>query len=183
MITLLVVVVLALAAGLARGGSIDALASTRARWVSLIFAGLVLQTALDLWDPPWLSSSTGLIVVIASNLLVAAFLVLNNGLPGAWIAGCGLALNVIVVAANGAMPVAPEAAQAGGAEIARRGSIKHEAMGPSTALPWLGDVLPVPVFREVLSAGDILLTAGIGRLVYKRTAEGRQRGRHRAEQA
>jgi len=36
-------------------------------------------------------------------------------------------------------------------------------------MPWIADVIPIPGLKMVLSIGDFVLAAGIGRLVYKRT--------------
>lgn len=158
--------------GLVRGGSLDGLAATRFRFLWLLFAGFVAQVAFGLWNPPWLSETGELAIVIASNLLVAVFLAANVHLPGTLVAAAGLALNALVIAANGAMPVSLEAADVAGVDRETTDfGIKHEALDDDTALPWIADVIPVPGLSMLISAGDVVLAAGIGWLVYRRTLE------------
>lgn len=166
----LVLAVGALLLGLARGGSLDALAATTLRWTWLVVAGLAVQLAALLWSPPWLVGARALLVLILSNLAILVFIAGNRRMPGLLVADVGLALNLLVIVANGAMPVSLEAARAAGISSSpANAGIKHEPLDRDTALPWLADVIPVPGGREVLSAGDLLLAAGIARLVYART--------------
>jgi hypothetical protein len=72
---------------------------------------------------------------------------------------------VIVIAANGAMPVSPDAARVADTEITIEG-IGHEPITDDTVLPWLADVIPLPGLRFVVSPGDVVLALGIGRLAY-----------------
>jgi hypothetical protein len=166
-IGIVVVAVGAAVAGLLRGGSLGALATTEARGLWLVYAALVLQVGAQIWSPVWLTSSAAAAVVVASNLIIALFLAANRKLPGAWVAIAGLLLNVVVIAANGAMPVAEGAVNA--PVVVDEGALKHEPMTGDTVFPWLGDVLPLPIVREIWSAGDVLLAAGIATLVYART--------------
>jgi hypothetical protein len=41
-------------------------------------------------------------------------------------------------------------------------------------LPWLADVIPLPVLERLISVGDVLLALGIAWLVYARMMEGRR---------
>ncbi|MGH2734454.1 MAG: DUF5317 domain-containing protein [Actinomycetota bacterium] len=166
----LVVAVVATIAGLLRGGSLEALASTRFRAPWLLFAGLALQVAFDLWSPSWMNASGALAVVLSSNAFVLAWLWLNRRLPGVLLAAVGLALNVVVIASNQAMPVSLHAIEAAGGEATSLPrDLKHEPAGSDTILPWLGDVIPMPVVGTVISVGDVVLAAGVGVLAYRRT--------------
>ena len=150
-----------------RGGSLTNLASTTFEWVGVLAAALVLQIAADLFGPGDISS-TGLLAV--TYLAVAAFVLRNRVLPGILIAVAGLAMNILVISLNGAMPVSPWAAGIAGAEsFDEEMGIKHELAGPQTSLGFLGDVIPIPETGRVISAGDIVLAAGIAVLVYRRT--------------
>lgn len=169
MILVLVLVVAAAIVGLVRGGSLDSLANTRLRWLPLLFGALVLQLGFDLWDPSWLGDSGDLAVLLASHVGVALFLGLNWKLPGMALAAVGFALNVIVIGANGAMPISDRAAEIAGLEGFDEFGIKHEPLDNDTALPWLADVIPIPGTGKIISVGDIALAAGIGWLVYRRT--------------
>lgn len=166
---LLVLVVTAVSAALAvrRGGSLTNLASTTFEWVGVLIAALVLQVAADLLAPDDISS-TGLLIV--TYLVVAAFVLRNRKLPGLLIAVAGLAMNILVISLNGAMPVSRWAADIAGVEsVSNEMGIKHEIAGSETDLAFLGDVIPLPETRRVISAGDVVLAAGIAVLVYRRT--------------
>lgn len=182
MLTALVLAVLAGVAARLRGGSLNDLSETTFRWTPLLVAGLVVQLTFLYWDPEWLGERGGLVVLLASNVTVAVWLALNRSLPGLLLAGAGMALNVLVIAANGAMPVLVSSAEkAGVAESLRQSSIKHERLTEDTVLPWLGDAIPVPPFKEVLSVGDVVLALGLCRLVDARMTVGK-RPRHRVEE-
>jgi len=166
-LTLLVAGAGAAFAGRARGGSLESLAATRLAWLPLLWAALVLQITPALWLE--LSDTAAVGVVLASNLLLVVFLVLNRGLPGIGLMATGLLLNVVVIGANRAMPVSATAVElAGVASSPTQASFEHELMSPSTVLPWLGDIIPLPRLGEVLSLGDLLLVGGIAVLVYRR---------------
>ncbi|HEX2051024.1 MAG TPA: DUF5317 domain-containing protein [Actinomycetota bacterium] len=179
MVTVAVVTLAVTLFALARGGSLEVVANTRFRAGWVLFTGLAAQIALAVWRPAWLSDDAELAVLLGSNALVASFLVANRRLPGMALAGIGLALNVAVIGANGAMPV--DRAAVSGVGISMEGAgPKHEPLDDDTALPWLADVIPVTPTREILSVGDVFLAVGIARLVYAR-AMWRRHARHRAE--
>ena len=166
MLTALVIAVLVGVAARVRGGSVHDLAETTFRWTPLLVAGLVVQLVFVYWDPEWLGDAGGLAVVLGSNAAVAVWLVANRALPGLTLAGAGMALNVLVIAANGAMPVLERSAEAAGvARSLEDASLKHEILDDDTVLPWLGDVIPIPPFKEVLSVGDVVLALGLARVV------------------
>lgn len=172
MILVLAIAAVACLYGLVRGGSLDGLAATQFRFIWLVFASFAIQIGFGMWNPEWLSETGELAVVIGSNVLVALFLMVNLRLPGMLLASVGLLLNVVVIAANGAMPVSLEAADVAGSdrEISDFG-IKHEPLGDQTIFPWIADVIPLPGLSTLISAGDIFLAAGVGWLVYRRTLD------------
>jgi hypothetical protein len=162
--------------GRVRGGSLDALAATKLRWPVFLVAGLGLQIGFALWSPSWTNEAIAVAVVIASDVLVGVFVVANRRLAGMVTIGMGLLLNLVVIAANGAMPVSPGAARIAGARVpGPHPDIKHERLGRATILPLLGDVIPLPHLGEVMSVGDVVLAIGIARLVYLRTTSGDDR--------
>jgi hypothetical protein len=181
-LTALVLAVLTGVVARLRGGSVDDLADTAFRWIPLLVAGLVVQVLFLYWEPAWLGDAGGLVVLIVSNVAVATWLVANRALPGLLLAGAGMALNVLVIATNGAMPVLESSAErAGITQTIDDASIKHESLDGDTVLPWLGDAIPVPPFKEVLSVGDVVLALGLCRLVDARMTIAK-RPRHRVEE-
>ena len=161
--------VVAVLLGLSRGGSFDSLARTRLRTGYLVIAGLVLQVSFAIFTPGWLTSASALAIVLVSNGLILAFIVLNRILPGMMVIGAGVLLNVAVIASNGAMPVSIDAIRVAGiGRVPDESSLKHEMLGPDSTLPWLGDVIPLPKLQEIVSVGDLVIVLGIGLLVYRR---------------
>jgi len=71
----------------------------------------------------------------------------------------GAALNGAVIAINGRMPYDLAAA----AKVSVRAGIetpKNEPAGVGTRLARLGDTIPIPGLRKVVSPGDVLISAG-----------------------
>ncbi|MDP9405291.1 MAG: DUF5317 domain-containing protein, partial [Actinomycetota bacterium] len=77
----------------------------------------------------------------------------------------GAALNAVVIFANGAMPVSREALLAVARHPYEFAPGKHRLLEPGDPLPWLADVVPLPLLRTVVSVGDVVLAAGIALLV------------------
>jgi len=166
--------------GVATGGSLARLGEFTLRAPGLAVAALAVQLTGTVVGGP--VHSIGLVV---SSGLAVAFLVRNRGLTGAGLVATGLLLNVVVVVANGAMPVSLHVAERAGAPV--EGLLAgtdplHELAGAQTRLALLGDVVPVrlPIRPEVVSAGDVLVAAGLGQLVaLAMRGPGRPRGRVR----
>ena len=160
----------ALLAALARGGSAHHLAATTFRHPWLVFVGLVVQVGVQITGPSFLDASTTLLVLLFSMALIALFLLLNLKRPGMGLAATGLLLNIVVIGANGAMPVHRPSAERAGVPISfQEGGVKHEVMDASTHLPWLGDAIALPLLKSVLSLGDVLLALGVALFVYRAT--------------
>ena len=161
----LVVLICALLVGWARGGRVDGLGALPLRHKRLVVAALLLQLLGALaggWRYP--------LGLALSALLVAAFLLLNRGVRGTGLVALGLGANALVVSLNGAMPVDGDAmgrARLSTQDIVSGADPRHELLGPSTRLSGLGDRVPVflPAHHEVVSAGDVLVAAGLAQLV------------------
>lgn len=97
--------------------------------------------------------------------VLLAFVAANAQVTGILVIGCGLLLNLVALVLNNGMPVRGEAlVKAGVVErqelptISVTGSRHLEAGTDRLAV--LGDVLPVPGVREVLSFGDLIVLVG-----------------------
>ncbi|MGI8426142.1 MAG: DUF5317 family protein [Actinomycetota bacterium] len=172
MISLSVILVaLGLLAGLARGGKIGNITVTRFRLAFLVFAGLGIQTAAELYaafgDRAFRDDGRGLAILGISYALLIIFVAANIRLPGALLIGLGLALNLAVIIPNGGMPVSLRAAAAAGFNPSGylESAVKHRELGPATRFPFLADIIPLPVLRKVISPGDIVQGLGIFFLV------------------
>jgi len=172
---LLLVGVLALgvAIGLAFGGSLRSLSELTLHWWPLALVGLALQVV------PVSSHAWSVSLLIASYCVLVVFVVVNIRLPGMWLIALGFVLNLIVVGANGGMPIgdpALRAAYGSGAAEQRRelvqgaGGAKHHLQRPSDRLLYLSDVIPIagPI-HIVMSVGDVASLAGAFWLVLAAT--------------
>jgi hypothetical protein len=99
-----------------------------------------------------------LIASIAGLLLVAVVAGVNRLVPGASLIALGSFLNAIVTVVNGGMPVDPGALAASGKPAPSDGL--HVLLGPGTVLPFLADVLLVPLVNNIYSVGDVVLAVG-----------------------
>jgi hypothetical protein len=157
-----VAIVLGGVVGLATGGRLGNLGEHRLKAWPLLLAGIVVQLLSDR-----ASGDAGPALLVASYALLLAFTLANIRLFGMALVAVGLALNLLVIAVNGAMPVRPQAViDAGivddGRELSRiRLKSKHHFERPSDRLMPLADIIPVKPLREVLSVGDVLMSLGI----------------------
>lgn len=181
---LLIAVGVSFLVALLRGGKVDGLANYRFRFGWLALLALAIQIALVSYPLPqaeglWGVRSLGL---VGSYLLLILVVALNRHLPGLPLVGLGLALNLVVMVANGGyMPISPEAvAQAGfnhlllsGEPGARLASTKDVLLPRDMTNLWvLSDIFVVPEFlplRSVFSIGDVLLACGVFILFQKGT--------------
>jgi hypothetical protein len=160
MLLLIGVVVLSIALGYLVGGRLSGFERFRLRWWFLAFAGLALQLAPVPQDLVTAS-------LIASYALLLLFVAANLRAPGVWLILVGLALNLLVIAPNGGMPVSRSAlAESGQAdtltELATGAGTKHHLQRSGDVLMPLADVIAIgsPV-NQVASVGDVLVYAGL----------------------
>lgn len=168
MLWLAIVIFLALTLAVLRGGRLVNLGDIEltAWWLLFIALGLQLGTNY-LPDRSW-SEWVGVTMVLASFGLLMIMVLLNRSKPGMWIAGLGVLMNFVVIAANGGMPVL-----AGAAEVASgftvsdpdlSGTFMHVPLTESSRLAFFADVIPLRLagVGEVISVGDIFLALGLG---------------------
>jgi hypothetical protein len=67
-------------------------------------------------------------------------------------------LNAFVILANGGMPVDPTALAASGKPPPS--DSLHVILAPETRLPFLADILLVPIVNNIYSVGDFVLAVG-----------------------
>lgn len=163
MTIVLLVLALAVLAGLLTGGSIRFLERFRVHWWGLAPIALVLQSVPV---PVGTAQRAGLAAasLVSSYVLLLAVIGVNRRVPGAALMAVGLTMNLAVVALNGGMPVSRDAVVAAGAHgvIIIEDGARHHLMSDDDVLQPLADVVPVPSpFGVVLSVGDVLLYGGL----------------------
>jgi hypothetical protein len=170
----LVALLIALLAG-GRMRNIDQI-DLRAPW--LLIAAFPIQAAVvkvPADKAPWLSPAAPFLVVISYLILLYA-LARNWHLWGFRIALLGIALNFLVVVANGGlMPTSVAATRAVGAgeladqlESGRYG--KNAVLTAETRLSFLADIHPLawPYPRPcVISVGDVFITLGLALFIFQ----------------
>ncbi len=164
MSVVLIVIIVGLVAGFLARGTLRNFERVDIHWWGVAAAGLVLQV-LPLHR--WFDDDVVVVgALLTSYVLLIAFVWVNRRLPAAPLMLAGLVLNVVVIAANGGMPVSADAIRTTGSEAhALPGLIddgKHHLMTPSDVLTPLADVIGLPPpLATVLSVGDVLLYTGV----------------------
>ncbi len=168
MLWLALVLFLALAIAVLRGGRLVNLGDIQLRAWWLLFVAFGLQAGTG-WLPETAGAETaGVAMVLMSFALLMVLVVLNREKPGMWLAGLGVAMNFAVIAVNGGMPVLAGAAEVASAftvtEPDLSGSFKHVLLDESSRLTFFADVIPLRLAgqSEVISVGDIFLALGLG---------------------
>lgn len=165
-------ILLALIVGALLGGGIPRLADMRLRWSLLLIAALGLRIAA------WASMEAGIgqslpigLVYIVAYLLIIGWLWGNWRVPGLQVAAVGIGANLAAVLINGGhMPIWSGAFYAAGfTEADLANDPFHFILRVDTVAEFVargglfGDVIPIPVpiIRDVVSIGDLLLALGI----------------------
>jgi hypothetical protein len=159
---ILVVVIVAIAAGYLSGGSLREFPTVRTRWWWLALLGVAMQLVtgggtLETW------------LLLGSFVVLVVYVIGNLAAPGYPLILLGLLMNFAVIAANQGMPVTREALVESGQadtipELASNGDgPKHFLAEDGARLLDLGDVIAVgsPI-RQVMSIGDVQVHLGIG---------------------
>ena len=146
--------------GLLRGGRFENLGEATFRLWPLLILGVVVQAAAAF------TAEGAVALILASYALLLLFTALNLQHAGMGVVFVGIALNVLVIGANGGMPVRADAIVAAG--IVEHDEIdtldfgaKRHLETPDDRLMVLGDIIPVPVAEEVLSFGDLAMAVGV----------------------
>jgi len=164
-------ILLALVVGAILGGGLPRLADLRLRWNLVLVAALALRLGAGLVREAGVVNLPLGWAYIGAYALIFVWLWKNWRVPGLQIASVGIAANLAAILLNGGrMPIWSAAFSAAGfteAEILndpfhfilRAGNVAEFVAGGGL----FGDVipLPIPIIRDVVSVGDILLAIGI----------------------
>jgi MFS family permease len=165
-------ILLALLVGALLGGGFPRLAQLNLRWLPLLALALAFRIlALTGGLQGFGNTLTGEALLIFTYGILFAWLWGNRELPGLQIAAIGIVTNAAAILLNGGrMPIWSGALEAAGfsvADVARDGF--HFVLQADTVAEFvrrgglLGDVIPIPLplIRDVVSVGDVLLALGI----------------------
>jgi hypothetical protein len=173
---ILATVVVAFVIGLAAGRTVAGFPSTPIRWGWLALGGIALQLA------PF-TGQGAFVALIGSFCLLLAFAALNLRTAGFLLILVGLALNLVVIAANHGMPVTARALRDSGqastlSDLIANGGAKHHLADRATVLTPLADVIAVPnPVGQAVSVGDICVHLGVGWFIVAGMQPGRERRR------
>jgi MFS family permease len=166
------VVALALVVGALAGGGLPRLADLRLRWLAVLGIALALRVGAVVLGNQSIGADLPLAWgFVGAYALLLVFLSANWQVPGMQVAAVGIGLNTLAVLLNsGRMPVWAGAYQAAGfPPEAILNDPFHFLISSGSVADFVshgglfGDVvpLPIPVIRDVVSIGDILLALGI----------------------
>jgi hypothetical protein len=146
------------------------------RWWPVVVAGVAVQLYLVEGRVLTLPDAGRVAALWATHAALATVLVVNLGRPGMRLLLAGMALNFLVMGANGGlMPVSPETLVRGGrAQVLARTAIGEPTRGnkdvllreEETRFALLSDRLVIPGQRGSFSVGDVLIAAGIVLALY-----------------
>lgn len=144
----------------------------------LIVGLFILQAGLVIYVPG--QSLLQVIILNLSQIALVLLLLLNHRVPGVKIFALGIALNVVVMLANGGwMPITPETYQFSHpnrpvVEQTRPNNSKNIVLPQAETQLWfLSDVirLTLPWRQTVMSIGDVLLIVGAAQFIFQVTAK------------
>ena len=161
-----VAVVVGLFIGSAMRGRLTNMSRRSLRGWSVLAAGIATQAAAGrVGGPEWTTS-----LVLASYVLLLVFAALNLHLVGMGVVMIGMMANAAVIGVNDGMPIRPSAVVAAGLATPEqaermRADVKRRPERPADRLVMLGDIIPVPPLREVVSFGDLAIGVGVADVI------------------
>lgn len=160
-----VAIVVGVVLGYARGGRVKNLAYAHVHWWPVLAGAIAMQVAAVTVD-----DDAGVVLLLASFALIVVFTARNFTRAGMGVVLLGVAANALVIGINDGMPVRAEAIVRAG--VADEDDIdgldfnaKWHLETGDDRLTFLGDIIPVPGAREVLSFGDLIMAVGVADVV------------------
>jgi hypothetical protein len=154
-----------LVVGYLLGGRLRNVGDLQLRWPALALVGLALQFITGPGD------TVPLACLYLSFVLLIVFTVANIRVFGFPLILAGVLCNLLVIGANGGMPVSAHALVASDqgqflGDLENNPYPKHHLATEDDLLRFLGDVIPVPTpVAQAISFGDILTYGGVGMVI------------------
>jgi hypothetical protein len=170
-----IAVVAALVIPLLTRGSYSRMLNVRWHWAGLLFAGVAIQLVLEFASIPkahWHDVGYGLLV--ASYVLILAFVARNLVLRGMGIVFIGIACNALVITANQGMPVKFPAEWQN--KPWAKATVKHHPQQPDEQLLFLSDIIVLKSpLESIASFGDLILAVGLCDVAYNASRKPKRR--------
>jgi len=170
-----IAVAVALVIPLVTRGSYARMSAVRWRFVSVLFLGLAIQAVLEYVTIPrahWHDVGFGLLV--ASYVLILAFVARNLVLPGMGIVLIGIACNATVITLNQGMPVKIPAEWQ--TKSWAQPTVKHHPQQSDDKLRFLSDIIILKApFESIISFGDLILLVGLCDVAYNASRKPKRR--------
>jgi hypothetical protein len=144
-------VIAGLALGIGFGRDWRRLGRLQVKWLAVLVVALVARAVAPF-------SPFALAMYLVGIALTTVFAAANWRLPGAPLVALGSLLNLVVIVANGAMPVDVELLEAAGGRLPE--DALHEIIGNQSILPILADIIVIPFVRAAYSIGDVFIAIG-----------------------
>jgi len=180
-------IALGLIGGYLAGGSLAGLKDIELRGIAILFGALAVAFLPLIFDSLLPHRRVFQLITFAGVLL---FLAVNLWTSrgeirfGMLVITSGWALNFIVIATNGGMPLSRWAYRSSGQTtritLGSGGFYRIVRLGPTTHLARLGDVIPIRAFQVVVSIGDIFLLLGAS-IVIAAAMRAKRRGHDEAQ--
>lgn len=163
-----IVIGISIILGYLRKGSLKNIERIEFKNGIFIFIGFLLQIVIfsSKFQSSNLKNYTGILFIV-SYLLVLITILSNLHIKSMKAIGLGFLLNFLVIVLNGGyIPVSVKALQSVGAygkiELLKRYTRFNNCvlMGKNTNLNFLGDIIPIPLLKQVISIGDIFILLG-----------------------
>jgi len=158
------------------GGSYSRMLTVQWRFASLLFLGLGIQILLEVWTMPkehWHDWGFGLLV--ASYVLILAFVARNFVIRGMGIVFIGIACNALVITVNQGMPVKLPVEWQN--KSWAQPTVKHHPQQPDDKLKFLADIIVLDEpLQSVVSFGDLILLVGLCDVAYNVSRKPKRRG-------
>jgi hypothetical protein len=148
------------------------------KFAGAVLGLFILQAVMVIYAPG--QTILQMVILTASQIALIFLFLLNHYVPGAKLFALGIALNVLVMAANGGwMPVTPETyhfvhPDRPIVEQTRPSSSKNIILPRSETNLWiLSDMIrvPLPWRRTAISMGDLLLIMAMAQFIFQTTAK------------
>lgn len=184
MVFLLLTIVVTAGVVVLTKGSFRRLARVRLHALWLLLVAFGVQIMLEFASfPEERIEDLGLAILLGTYAMILLFCYLNRRTSGMFVIAIGIAMNVVVIALNGGMPVEGSVEIRNGQKVTVpiERTVKHKPRENDDRLAFLGDNLKLPGDQSRFSLGDIVIGLGIVEFCFEASRRPRRRGEYLPE--